>query len=72
MNHPSKVNALTYCSSQVAPIEGLKISDRELWRVHLEAMVARAEEAIVHAQMRIERRRRLAPVGGDPWQQRLT
>jgi hypothetical protein len=53
------------------PVEVLKNYDPERWRAHLEAMLARAEEAIVQAQMRIERHGRLAVVDGESGQLRL-
>lgn len=53
------------------PVEARKSDDPKRWRIHLEDMLARAEEAIVQAQLRIKRHSRLAAVGGEPWQQRL-
>ena len=53
------------------PVEARKNYDPERWLVHPEDILARAEEAIAQAQMRIERHSRLAAVGGEPWQQRL-
>jgi hypothetical protein len=52
-------------------VEALRDYDPERRRVYLEDMLARAEEAIVQAQMRIERHGRLATVDGEPWQRRL-
>lgn len=53
------------------PVKARKSYDPKRWRIHLEDVLARAEEAIVQAQMRIERHSRLAAIGGEPWQQRL-
>jgi hypothetical protein len=51
-------------------VQALKSYLPERRRAHLEDKLARAEEAIVQAQMRIERHGRIA-VDGEPWQQRL-